>query len=332
MFVGMDVHRNRTQVCVLDRKGNEVRNRNVANDRQALRKELAGLRRGTPVAFEAAYGTGWIAELLGDLGFEAHLAHPAGCRAIADAKLKNDRVDARTLANLLRTGYLAEAWLAPNEVREQRLLLRERARLVRIRTSAKNRIRAQIADEGVPAPGHGLWTKQGAAFLESLDLSPMHRWVVTDCQVLIEVLESRISLLEAEIRRQAKPDKRVDALMTIPGIGLLSAMTLVAEIGDVTRFATSRKLCAWAGIIPSMRNSDRTLHHGHITRAGPAAVRHVLSEAAQTAIRKEPYHSDYLATKRRRGTGIALIRVARKLLTESFHVLWALEDEQRQCS
>ncbi len=208
-------------------------------------------------------------------------------------------MDARTLANLLRTGYLAEAWLAPKEVREQRLLLRERARLVRIRTSAKNRIRAQIADEGVPAPNHGLWTKDGAAFLEGLDLSPMHRWVVTDCRVLIEVLQSRITLVEAEIRRQAKPDKRVDALMAIPGIGLLSAMTLVSEIGGVTRFATARKLCAWAGIIPSMRNSDRTLHHGHITRAGPAAVRHVLAEAAQTAIRKEPYHSDFLATKRR---------------------------------
>jgi len=160
----------------------------------------------------------------------------------------------------------------------------------------------------------------------------MHRWVVTDCQVLIGVLESRITLLEAEIRRQAKPDKRVDALMAIPGIGLLSAMTLVSEIGDISRFATARKLCAWAGIIPSMRNSDRTLHHGHITRAGPAAVRHVLAEGAQTAIRKEPYRSDFLATKRRRGTGIALIRVSRKLLTESFYALHALEDEQRDRS
>jgi transposase len=155
----------------------------------------------------------------------------------------------------------------------------------------------------------------------------MHRWVVTDCQVVIEVLETRISMLEAEIRRQAKPDKRIDALMAIPGIGILSAMTLVAEIGDITRFATARKLCARAGIIPSMRNSDRTVHHGHITRAGPAAVRHVLGEAAQGAIRKEPYHSDFLATKRRRGTGIALIRVSRKLLTEAFYVLSALDEE-----
>jgi len=238
-------------------------------------------------------------------------------------------VDARTLANLLRTGYLAEAWLAPKEIREQRLLLRERARLVRIRTTAKNRVRAQLADEGVGAPGHGLWTKQGAGFLEGLDLSPMHRWVVTDCQVLIEVLECRISLLEAEIRRQAKPDKRIDALMAIPGIGLLSAMTLVSEVGDITRFATARKLCAWAGIIPSMRNSDRTVHHGHITRAGPAAVRHVLAEAAHGAIRKEPYRSDFLATRRRRGMGIALVRISRKLLTEAFYVLSALEGQNQ---
>jgi transposase len=81
-----------------------------------------------------------------------------------------------------------------------------------------------------------------------------------------------------------------------------------------------------------MRNSDRTIHHGHITRAGPSAVRHVLAEAAQTAIRKEPYHSDFLATKQRRGTGIALVRTSRKLLTEAFYALQALEDEQRQCS
>jgi len=160
----------------------------------------------------------------------------------------------------------------------------------------------------------------------------MHRWVVSDCQALIEVLESRISLLEAEIRRQAKPDKRVEALTAIPGIELLSAMTLVSEIGDVTRFATSRKLCAWAGIIPSMRNSDWTFHHGHITRVGPAAVRHVLAEGALNAIRKELFRSDYLATERRRGTGIALIRVAGTMLTEAFYALWALEDEQRQCS
>lgn len=324
MFVGMDVHRNRTQVCVVDNKGKELRNRNVVNDRKVLARELSGLRKGTRVAFEAAYGVGWVAELCEELGLEPHLAHAAGCRAIADAKLKYDRLDARTLANLLRSGYLAEAWLAPAEVREQRLLLRQRAWLVRLRTAAKNRIRAQLADEGIPV-GLSLWTRAGTEWLEGLEMSVMHRWAVRDCQALIGVLEERISSLEAEIRRRAVPDKRVVALQAIPGIGLLSAMTLVAEIGDIARFPTARKLCAWAGLTPAMRNSDRKLRHGHITKAGPQAVRHVLGEAAHVARRREPYASDFAATKARRGTGIALVRVSRKLLTEAFWVLKSLE-------
>ena len=296
----------------------------MVNDRKVLAKELSGLRKGTQVAFEAAYGVGWVAELCEELGLEPHLAHASGCRAIADAKLKYDRLDARTLANLLRSGYLAEAWLAPAEVREQRLLLRQRAWLVRLRTAAKNRIRAQLADEGIPV-GVSLWTRAGTQWLEGLEMSVMHRWTVGDRQALIAVLDERISSLEAEIRRRAVPDKRVVALQAIPGIGLLSAMTLVAEIGDIGRFPTARKLCAWAGLTPAMRNSDRKLRHGHITKAGPQAVRHVLGEAAHVARRREPYASDYAAVKARRGTGIALVRVSRKLLTEAFWVLKSLE-------
>jgi len=91
MFVGMDAHRNRTQVCVMDDKGDEVRNRAVVNDPRLLAMELSGLEKGTPVAFEAAYGTGWVAQLLNDLGLEAYLAHPTRCRAIADAKLNYNR-------------------------------------------------------------------------------------------------------------------------------------------------------------------------------------------------------------------------------------------------
>jgi transposase len=324
MFVGMDVHRNRTQVCVVDGKGREVRNRNVVNDRRVLARELSGLRKGTKVAFEAAYGIGWVAELCQDVGLEPHLAHASGCRAIAEAKLKYDRLDARTLANLLRSGYLAEAWLAPTPVREQRLLLRERAWLVRLRTAAKNRIRAQLADEGI-AVGVSLWTNAGDAWLDELELSVMHRWAVQDCRALMGLLNERIAALEAEIRRQAKPDKRVEALQAIHGIGLLSAMTIVAEIGDISRFPTARKLCAWAGLTPAMRNSDRKLRHGHITKSGPRSVRHVLGEAAHVARRYEPYASDFAATKARRGTGIALVRVSRKLMIEVFWALKAIE-------
>ena len=204
-------------------------------------------------------------------------------------------------------------------------MLRERAWLVRQRTAAKNRIRAQLAEEGIPV-GVSLWSAAGTAWLGELPLSGMHRWAVSDCQALMDVLEQRIRSLEAHIRAQAKADKRVEALQAIPGIGLLSAMTLVAEIGDISRVPTARKLCAWGGLTPAVRNSDRKVRHGHITKTGPVAVRHVLGEAAQVARRSEPYASDFAATKARRGVGIALVRVSRKLLTEAFWVLKAVDD------
>src|SRR5260370_12326477 len=122
VYVGMDVHRKRTQVAILDGEGTEILNRNVPNEGGKLASILSSLEPGTPVAFEAAYGWAWVAELTEGLGLVPHLAHPTGCKAIAAARLKNDRVDARTLAHLLRTDLLPEAWMAPQDVREWRAL------------------------------------------------------------------------------------------------------------------------------------------------------------------------------------------------------------------
>jgi transposase len=131
-YVGMDVHRKRSQVAIVDDAGEEQRNRNVPNDPTELVPILGGLPPGTPVAFEAAYGWGWLVELLEELELEPHLVHPSRCKAIASARLKNDKVDAATLAQLLRADLLPEAWIAPQQVRDLRALLRHRASLVRL--------------------------------------------------------------------------------------------------------------------------------------------------------------------------------------------------------
>jgi transposase len=123
-----------------------------------------------------------------------------------------------------------------------------------------------------------------------------------------------VARLERELRARAKPDPRVAALMTMPGVGWITAMTLVAEIGDINRFATARKLCAWAGLIPAVRNSDRTVRHGHITKQGSPAVRWVLCEAAQRAKTQPPFACFYAECARRRGRHIAIVAVTRKLL------------------
>ena len=131
--------------------------------------------------------------------------------------------------------------------------------------------------------------------------------------------------LERDLVARARPDPRVQALPALPGIGPITAMTLVAEIGDIARFPTARKLCAWAGLTPAVRNSDRKVRHGHITKMGSPWVRFVLQEAAQRAKTRPPFATFYAKTAVRRGTHIATVAVARKLLARCFHLLTQLQ-------
>jgi transposase len=325
VYVGMDVHRKRSQVAIVDAAGAQQRNRNVPNDPAQLVPILGALPPGTPVAFEAAYGWGWLVELLEELELEPHLVHPSRCKAIASARLKNDKVDAATLAQLLRADLLPEAWIAPQATRDLRALLRHRAALVRLSTLCKNRIHAVLADRGI-RDHSSLWTGPGRAWLAGLELPATPRGIIRDCCGLLDALATPIARLDHEIAGLAKPDPRVQALMALPGVGKLTAMTLVAEIGDISRFPSARKLCAWAGLTPQVRNSDRTVRHGHITKQGSPWVRGILQEAAQTAKRHPMFASAYGELARRRGNHIATVAIARRLLARSFHILIQLQE------
>ena len=195
VYVGMDVHRKRSQIAVLDAAGDEQRNRNVPNDPVKLVPILGVLPPGTPVAFEAAYGWGWLVELLEELELEPHLVHPSRCKAIASARLKNDKVDARTLAQLLRADLLPEAWIAPPEIRDLRALLRHRASLVRLATGLKNRVHAVLADRGITPPS-SLWAMPGRAWLAALELPPTPRAIIEDCCGVLDTLARPIARLE----------------------------------------------------------------------------------------------------------------------------------------
>jgi transposase len=318
--VGVDLHRRRSQVAVLDDGGREVMNRNVPNRGSAMLTLFESLPAGTPVAVEATYGWSWLVDLLAEVGLEPHLAHPGGCKAIAYARLKNDKVDARTLAHLLRTDLLPEAWLAPPETRELRMLLRHRAGLVQLRTGLKVRVRSVLGERGIAAPA-SLWTGPGQRWLTEVPLPATQRLMITNACRLLDEVTAVIGEVESEVRRRAAPDARVHALMQIEGVGLITAMTVVAEVGDVTRFANSRKLCSWAGLTPRVRNSDNTVRHGPVSKMGSPALRWVLGEAAQIAKRKPPYAGTFSAIATRRGRNVATTAIARRLLARCFHVL-----------
>jgi transposase len=320
VYVGIDVHRKRSQLAVIDARGEVLVNRNVPNGVEPILKVIGGLPPGTPAAFEAAFGTGWLVELLEGYGFEPHLVHPLRCKAIASARLKNDKVDAEILAQLLRADLLPEAWIAPPAVRQLRALLRHRVPLVRLRTLLRNRIHAVLADHGHGRPA-GVWSGPGRQWLVSLELPAASREVIEDGLALIDATEVRVDRLDWEIRQRARSDPRVKVLTQLPGVGPFTALVILAEIGDITRFPTARKLASWAGLTPTVRGSDRVAHYGHISKQGSVWLRWVLCEAAQTAKRSPQFAAGYQAIAQRRGKKIATTAIARKLLTRTWHLL-----------
>src|SRR6516164_7279505 len=182
VYVGIDVHRKRSQVAVVDQDGAVLANRNVTNGVAPILSVIGGLPAGSPAAFEAAFGWGWLLELLEDYGFTPHMVHPLQCKAIASARLKNDRVDAATLAQLLRADLLPEA------------------QLVRLRTLLRNRIHAVLADHGHGRPA-GCWSGPGRAWLASLELPAVSREVIDDALELINALQEPIDRLDQQVRQ-----------------------------------------------------------------------------------------------------------------------------------
>jgi len=259
------VHRKRSQVAVVTEDGTVQLNKNTVNGTAPILRLIGDLPSGTPVAFEAAFGWSWLAQLLEDYGFEAHMVHPLRCKAIASARLKNDKVDAATLAQLLRADLLPEAWIAPPAVRQLRALLRHRTGLVRLRTQLQNRIHAVVADFGYDRAGSYL-SGPGRGWLAELELPAVSREIITDCLTFIDALAPEIDRIDGELRQHAKTDPRVKILTTLPGVGQFTALVMLAEIGDISRFPSSRKLASWAGLTPTVRGSDRTVRHGHISK------------------------------------------------------------------
>jgi transposase len=315
------VHRKRSEVAVIDQDGQVLANRNVPNGEEPILKVIGGLPPGTPAAFEAAYGTSWLVGLLEDYGFTPHLVHPSRCKAIASARLKNDKVDAAILAQLLRADLLPEAWIAPPAIRQLRALLRHRVALVRLRTRLRNRIHAIVADYGHDRPGGGYWSGPGRAWLASLQLPAVSRELVSDDLGLIDALQDRIDRLDWEIRQRARSDPRVKLLTQLPGVGPFTALVILAEVGDVSRFSSARKLASWAGLTPTVRGSDRVAHYGHISKEGSVWLRWALCEAAQTAKRHPQFAATFQRIAKRRGKKIATTAVARKLATRAWHLL-----------
>jgi transposase len=325
VYVGVDLHRRVSQVSAMDEKGEVLLTRRIRTEPLEFLRVFGELGpEPMSVAFEATFGWGWFAELLKDAGIAAHMAHPRDTKAIANARVKNDAVDAKTLAHLLRAELLPEAWMAPLEVREARRLVRMRGALVRIRSRLKNQVHAVLADQGVLFPMSDIFGALGREELARLQLPPLMQHRLDGHLRLIADIANEVNIADREIRDLFKNDSRRKRLQAIPGIGLLTAATVLAEVGDFARFPSADHLCSWAGLTPKERSSADNVRRGRITKQGSRWLRWALVEAAVTAERNPDLRalSTRIAARGgRNGKSIARVAVARRLLTLCFYAV-----------
>ena len=249
--------------------------------------------------------------------------------AIAGAKAKTDRRDARMLAKLLAAGMLEGTWLPGEETRTLRRRLAQRAQLVRARTRLKNEVHAALYRNLVGAPSAtDLFGAAGRRWLEHLELPVDERETLESCLRTIAFLDGEVERFEQAIARCAMHSPEIRRLVTIPGVGLISAATLVAVVGNVRRFRSARKLVGYLGLDPRVRQSGSSpARMGHISKEGPAAARQALCEAAHAAMRTPgPLRAFRQRVAARRGCQVAIVAVARKLATIAWRLLTSGED------
>jgi transposase len=323
-YYGIDAHKRYSVFTCMNERGKVSRHGRIANDPQGIAHMLGEPRciGEAQVVLEATGCWPHLYDLLEGQGVKVVLAHPQRVKAIAHARVKTDTIDATTLAHLLRSELIPEAYIPPPEVRQLRELVRARAALVRVRTQLKNLVHGLLTKRGLRPPVTDVFGKRGRQWLEGLSLPHPSRGVLQAYLALIDSLSQQIKGLEEEIARRAEADPQARLLKTIPGVGNYTAMVLLAEIGEVKRFPDHRHLVSYAGLAPRVAASGGRVWTGRITKAGSPLLRWVLTEAAQRVARRPgPLREIYLKQRWRHGIGRATIALARKLLVMAYYVL-----------
>lgn len=327
-YCGLDVSRKSTHVYIEDAQGRRVKRAVVATTPTGLASAVERYaERGLRVAIEAGNQTAWIVDLLRELGAKVHVVHPLKVKLIAESKKKTDRIDAQLLAHLLRVGGLPEPVHVPSHrSRELRGLLTARRQLVRMRTRLMNVVRGLARQQRIELRARGLRTRGGWTELTAAALSPALREVVTAYGATVHAATEALTALDRQLAQRARRDPRVARLETMPGVGQVSAQTLVAAVDTIERFPSAKKLVAYAGLAPSVRASGERVEYGRITKQGRSEIRAVWVQAAHAALAVKgaaaaPLQRWWSRVARRRGKKTAIVALARKLLTIAFHLL-----------
>ena len=325
--MGIDLHRKYFVATIVDEEGEVTRRDRVSTDRQAITSYLDNLNGDKPerAVMEACYNWSYLYDQLENEFEEVLLAHPLKTKAIAEARIKNDKLDSETLAQLLRADLIARAYAPPKETRDVKNLLRYRASIVDTRTAFKNRVHAVLARNHVENPVlrevSDIFGRKGTAVMRSLTLYGHDTAILNGLLDIVEEFSARERGLSKQIKAMNRQDEITRLLMTIPGIGDITSLLIRYEIDDIDRFISPGKLCSYAGIVPATHSSGDKTYHGRITKQGNRWLRWGIIEASHKATVTSPSLYAYHARiKARRCSSDATVALARKLLKIVYYV------------
>ena len=320
-YLGIDVHKHESQVAVLDDDGEIDREIRVEN---ANLDEIAEEYAGAKAVIEATSNYYTIYDTL-DEYLDVVVADPQQTKAIGIAEVKNDRLDAKLLAQLRRAGMIAQSYVPPEELRERRALVRGRKRLVEKRTDFKNEVHALLDKQGVSYDWDPFSAK-GREILagEDLSLDLVGQQLLESFLSVIDEFTTQIEALEEVIEETAASLEATQLLMTIPGVSFYSSLLITAELGEIERFDEAKEAVSYAGLDPTVRESGDSRTEGGISKRGSGDLRWILVQCVNTAVHRcnDPYLGRFYARlKRRKNHKIAIVATARKLLVSIFHML-----------
>lgn len=343
IFVGADVHVRNSFLYATDAAGQLLRRGRCHNTPDelaafwsAVLSRNAGELQPARVVLEATTNSRAIRQMIRRaaepfcLELAVDVVDPRKMRVIAESVAKTDALDARVLNELSRSNLkLPLCYMPDDEEFALREHLRFRTDLVRMRTMLKNRVHALLHRRGILVPQGGLFSKDGRRFLEQTELDDAGRTIVTRLITTIDQFNQTIDESNAALRALAdRPRwaKSAALLRTMPGIGLISALTILAELGNLKRFKSRAAVANYAGLVPIVRASNNKHYSGGITHRGPQHLRGVLAEAAWIAIRKAPvYQALFERVAARRGKQVAIVAVTRRMLEDGVRMLWKQE-------
>jgi transposase len=326
--IGIDVHRTFGEVAIWDNGGVRHFGR-IDMTRTALEGFGKTLRSSDEVVIEATGNSLAVSRVLTPFVSRVIVANPLQVKAIAQAHVKTDKIDATTLASLHAAGYLPQIWTPDAATERKRRLVARRYQVVRHRTRIKNEVHSILHAHLIPKCPHAdLFSGRGRTWLARQPLPDDEHSAVERHIHELDRLAEDLALLDREIAQFAIEDPTIKRLMTITGVNLTVAAGIVAAIGDISRFGSPQKLVSYFGLNPRVRQSGLgAAHHGRISKIGRSHARAMLVEAAWAAAKAPgPLHAFFVRIRAKRGHQIAAVAIARKLTVLCWHMLTRNED------